>query len=130
MFNELYRSVNVFFCTHYLKLTERQFQELDLEMPQVKYDCQDIEKSFEDDPPRCCCGEAVPRRTIVTPLYGGRGVQVKRESACSKCGKQHDHEFRLRDGYLMAKDDHGEWCMLIAQDATIVRWFKVLLGKN
>jgi hypothetical protein len=125
----LYRLIYALFCPHFIELTEAQFQEIEFEFPRVDYDREQIADSFKDSPLHCCGGD-IATSVDVVELYGGRGVKVSRRGRCPRCSGEQKHEMRMRDGYLMAKNEAGEWMLAFRQDAIVVRWFKSMFKRG
>jgi hypothetical protein len=102
---------------------------MDVKVPRVEYDCERIAQSFMDSPLHCCGGEIATTLEVVE-LYSGRGVRVLRSGRCQRCGKHLNDELRMRDGYVMAPNEDGEWILMFREDPIIVSWFKSLFGRN
>jgi hypothetical protein len=106
-------------------LTEEQFNARDYEPHRIEYDEAAV---LCDDPLYCDCNPtvALPTRGEATLLYGGRGVSCKRFATCPNCGEIED-EFRLRDGYIMKRDDTGRWLIFVHEAPLIRQWWESLV---
>ena len=127
--SHFYRYIRALFFPHFIALSESQFQRMDLKVPRVEYDCERIAQSFQNSPLHCCAGEIATTLEVVK-LYGGRGVRVLRSGRCQRCGKHLNDELRMRDGYVMAPNEDGEWILMFREDPMIVSWLKSLLGRD
>jgi hypothetical protein len=125
--SHFYRYIRALFFPHFVALSESQFRRMNVKVARVEYDCERIAQSFQNSPLYCCTCEIATTLKVVE-LYGGRGVRVLRSGRCQRCGKHLNDELRMRDGYVMARNEDGEWILMFREDPMIVSWLKSLFG--
>jgi hypothetical protein len=120
--------IHALFFRHWILITEHQFQELDIELPErPKYDLDGLRQEHGAQP-LLCCGEACETCVDANLLFGGRGVEVRRWATCDTCGKDVSRTIRFRDGYTMLKVEDGSWRIVILEQPLLRRWLRSLFG--